>query len=177
MLRHLRGARELFLCLLGTSLVFLQSSRHESMVSSAANLHCAIVNSRFKTPAMPRVNWFAKRVLRIKQHSAVSATGRHLVGVDFWREAQVAIRNRGLAVTWVVGIARDRQGAQMISDAAIQVFKSASIQPRFLTLTRDDVTRLEFLASQVKEILDRGVARDDTPEWLKTPLSTNGAAK
>lgn len=65
----------------------------------------------------------------------------------------------------------------MISDAAIQVFKSASIQPRFLTLTRDDVIRLESLANQIKEILDRGVARDDTPEWLKTPVNGNGAAK
>jgi len=55
----------------------------------------------------------------------------------------------------------------MISDAAIQVFKSASIQPRFLTLTHADVSRLESLAKEVKEILDRGIARDETPEWLK----------
>lgn len=51
-----------------------------------------------------------------------------------------------------------------ISDAAIEVFKSASIQSRFLTLTHEDVGRLESLAKQVKEVLDRGVARDETPE-------------
>ncbi|HWH59493.1 MAG TPA: hypothetical protein VN682_17830 [Terriglobales bacterium] len=70
-----------------------------------------------------------------------------------------------------------RKGPAMISDAAIHVFKSASIQPRFLTLTHDDVIRLESLASQVKEILDRGAARDDTPEWLKPPVNGNGVAK
>jgi len=65
----------------------------------------------------------------------------------------------------------------MISDAAIQVFKTASIQPRFLTLTVNDVNQLESLAKQVKEILDRGVARDETPEWLKPHENGNGAAK
>jgi hypothetical protein len=65
----------------------------------------------------------------------------------------------------------------MISDDAIQIFKSASIQPRFLTLTGDDVGRLETLAKQVKEILDRGVARDETPEWLKPHKNGNGSAK
>ena len=65
----------------------------------------------------------------------------------------------------------------MISDAAIQVFKSASIQPRFLTLTVNDVSRLESLAKEVKEILDRGVARDDTPEWLKPHENGNGTSK
>jgi len=65
----------------------------------------------------------------------------------------------------------------MISDSAIEVFKSASIQPRFLTLAGDDVERLEFLAKEVKEILDRGVARDDTPEWLKPTTNGNGSAK
>jgi len=64
----------------------------------------------------------------------------------------------------------------MISDAAIEVFKSASIQPRFLTLTLDDVTRLESLATEIKEILDRGRARDETPEWLKPHSNGNGAA-
>ena len=64
----------------------------------------------------------------------------------------------------------------MISDAAIEVFKSASIQPRFLTLTLEDVAKLELLAKEVKEILDRGVARDETPEWLK-PQDGNGTAK
>jgi hypothetical protein len=63
----------------------------------------------------------------------------------------------------------------MISDSAIEVFKSASIQPKFLTLTGDDVKRLEFLAKEVKEILDRGVARDDTPEWLKPTTNGNGS--
>ena len=63
----------------------------------------------------------------------------------------------------------------MISDSAIEVFKSASIQPRFLTLAGDDVKRLEFLAKEVKEILDRGVARDDTPEWLKPTTNGNGS--
>ena len=65
----------------------------------------------------------------------------------------------------------------MISDAAIEVFKTASIQPRFLTLTHEDVFRLEALAQQVKEILDRGVARDETPEWLKPQKNGNGTAK
>lgn len=65
----------------------------------------------------------------------------------------------------------------MTSDAAMDIFKSASIQPRFLTLTRDDVIRLESLASQVKEILDRGVVRDNTPDWLKRPLNGNGDAQ
>ena len=65
----------------------------------------------------------------------------------------------------------------MISDAAIEVFKSASIQPRFLTLTHEDVMQLELLAKKVKEILDRGVARDQTPEWLKPHKNGNGPAE
>jgi len=65
----------------------------------------------------------------------------------------------------------------MISNAAIEIFKSASIQPRFLTLTLEDVTKLELLAKEVKQILDRGVARDETPEWLKPHKNGNGAAK
>ena len=65
----------------------------------------------------------------------------------------------------------------MISDDTIQIFKSASIQPRFLTLTHEDVGRLETLAKQVQEILDRGVARDKTPEWLKPHKNGNGTAK
>jgi len=65
----------------------------------------------------------------------------------------------------------------MISDAAIQVFKTASIQPKFLTLTINDVSRLESLAKEVKEILDRGIARDDTPEWLKPHENGNGTSK
>jgi len=65
----------------------------------------------------------------------------------------------------------------MISNAAIEIFKSASIQPRFLTITLQDVTKLELLAKEVKEILDRGVARDETPEWLKPHENGNGAAK
>jgi len=65
----------------------------------------------------------------------------------------------------------------MISNAAIEIFKSASIQPRFLTLTLEDVTKLELLAKEVKQILDRGVARDETPEWLKPHTNGNGAAK
>jgi hypothetical protein len=69
------------------------------------------------------------------------------------------------------------EGTEMISDAAIEVFKSASIQPRFLTLTHEDVGRLESLAKQVKEILDRGVARDETPEWLKPQKNGNGTVK
>ena len=65
----------------------------------------------------------------------------------------------------------------MISDAALQVFKAASIQPRFLALTINDVNQLESLAKQVKDILDRGVARDETPEWLKPHENGNDAAK
>jgi hypothetical protein len=65
----------------------------------------------------------------------------------------------------------------MISDAAIEVFKTASIQPRFLTLTPDDVSRLESLAKDIKEILDRGIARDETPEWLKPHTNGNGTAR
>ena len=65
----------------------------------------------------------------------------------------------------------------MISNAAIEIFKSASIQPRFLTLTLEDVIKLELLAKEVKQILDRGVARDETPEWLKPHKNGNGAAK
>jgi len=65
----------------------------------------------------------------------------------------------------------------MISDSAIEVFKSASIQPKFLTLAHDDVNRLEFLAKEVKEILARGVAKDNTPEWLKPTTNGNGNAK
>jgi len=65
----------------------------------------------------------------------------------------------------------------MISDAAIEIFKSASIQPRFLTLTQNDVIKLELLAKEVKEILARGVASDNTPEWLKPHVNGNGSAK
>ena len=65
----------------------------------------------------------------------------------------------------------------MISDTAIEIFKSASIQPRFLTLTTNDVVKLELLAKEVKEILDRGVARDTTPEWLKPHPKGNGTDK
>jgi hypothetical protein len=65
----------------------------------------------------------------------------------------------------------------MISDAAIEIFKSASIQLKFLTLTRNDVVKLELLAKEVKEILDRGVVRDSTPEWLKPHSNGNGTAK
>jgi len=64
----------------------------------------------------------------------------------------------------------------MISNAAIEVFKSASIQPRFLTLSLEDVTKLELLAKEVKEILARGIARDETPEWLKPHPNGNGTA-
>jgi len=64
----------------------------------------------------------------------------------------------------------------MISDAAIEIFKSASIQPKFLTLTHNDVMKLESLAKEVKEILDRGVVRDNTPEWLKPHSNGNGTA-
>ena len=65
----------------------------------------------------------------------------------------------------------------MISDAAIEVFKSASIQPRFLSLAHNDVVKLELLAKEVKGILDRGVASDNTPEWLKPNSNGNGTAK
>ena len=65
----------------------------------------------------------------------------------------------------------------MISDTAIEIFKNASIQPRFLTLTHEDVSRLESLAKQVREVLDRGVARDETPEWLKPHANGNGTPK
>jgi len=65
----------------------------------------------------------------------------------------------------------------MISDAAMEIFKSASIQPKFLTLTDNDAVKLELLAKEVKEILDRGVARDNTPEWLKPHTDGNGTAK
>ena len=65
----------------------------------------------------------------------------------------------------------------MISDAAIDIFKSASIQPKFLTLTHNDVAKLELLAQGVKEILDRGVVRDSTPEWLNPHSNGNGTAK
>jgi hypothetical protein len=65
---------------------------------------------------------------------------------------------------------------KMISDTAIEIFKSASIQPRFLTLTTNDVVKLELLAKELKEILDRGVARDTTPEWLKPHSNGNGTA-
>jgi len=64
----------------------------------------------------------------------------------------------------------------MISDAAIEVFKNASIQPRFLSLCLEDVTKLEALAKEVKEILDRGVTKDGTPEWLKPHRDGNGTA-
>jgi len=70
-----------------------------------------------------------------------------------------------------------QKGTKVISDAAIEVFKSASIQPRFLSLTHEDVTKLELLAKEVKEILDRGVARDQTPEWLRPHKNGNGTAE
>jgi hypothetical protein len=70
-----------------------------------------------------------------------------------------------------------KKGNNMISDAAIEIFKSASIQPRFLTLTQNDVIKLELLAEEVKEILARGVASDNTPEWLKPHANGNGSAK
>src|SRR5579872_2004596 len=69
-----------------------------------------------------------------------------------------------------------QKGAKMISDAAIEVFKNASIQPRFLSLCLEDVTKLEALAKEVKEILDRGVTKDGTPEWLKPHRDGNGTA-
>jgi hypothetical protein len=65
----------------------------------------------------------------------------------------------------------------MISDTALEIFKSASIQPRFLTLTDGDVAKLESLAKEVKDILDHGAARNDTPEWLKPHKNGNGGAK
>lgn len=73
-----------------------------------------------------------------------------------------------------VFVSKVQKGTKVISDAAIEVFKSASIQPRFLTLTLEDVAKLELLAKEVKEILDRGVARDQTPEWLKPHRNGNG---
>ena len=73
-----------------------------------------------------------------------------------------------------VSVSKVQKGTKVISDAAIEVFKSASIQPRFLTLTLEDVTKLELLAKEVKEILDRGVAQDETPEWLKPHKNGNG---
>lgn len=79
--------------------------------------------------------------------------------------------------TMFVFVSNVQKGPKVISDAAIEVFRSASIQPRFLTLTPDDVKSLEFLAQQVKEILDRGIARDETPDWLKPHKNGNGTAK
>lgn len=79
--------------------------------------------------------------------------------------------------TMFVFVSNVRKGPKVISDAAIEVFRSASIQPRFLTLTPDDVKSLEFLAQQVKEILDRGIARDEIPDWLKPHKNGNGAAE
>ena len=79
--------------------------------------------------------------------------------------------------TMLVFVSRTQKGPKVISDAAIEVFKSASIQPRFLTLTMEDVTKLELLAKEVKEILDRGVARDQTPDWLKPHKNGNGTAQ
>jgi hypothetical protein len=73
-----------------------------------------------------------------------------------------------------VFVSKVQKGTKVISDAAIEVFKSASIQPRFLTLTLEDVAKLELLAKEVKEILDRGVARDQTPDWLKPHRNGNG---
>lgn len=77
----------------------------------------------------------------------------------------------------LVFVSKVQKGTKVISDAAIEVFKSASIQPRFLTLTLEDVTKLELLAKEVKEILDRGVARDQTPDWLKPHKNGNGTAQ
>lgn len=79
--------------------------------------------------------------------------------------------------TMLVFVSKVQKGTKVISDAAIEVFKSASIQPRFLTLTLEDVTKLELLAKEVKEILDRGVARDQTPDWLKPHKNGNGTAE
>lgn len=64
-------------------------------------------------------------------------------------------RQDASAETMFVFVSNVQKGPKVISDAAIEVFRSASIQPRFLTLTLDDVKSLEFLAQQVKEILDR----------------------
>ena len=61
-----------------------------------------------------------------------------------------------------------------ISRRCNRIFKTASIQPRFPTLTLDDVSRLESLAKEVKTVLDRGRKRDDTPEWLKPHTNGNG---
>jgi hypothetical protein len=44
-------------------------------------------------------------------------------------------------------------------------------------LTDNDAVKLKLLAKEVKEILDRGVARDNTPEWLKPHLNGNGTGK
>jgi len=44
-------------------------------------------------------------------------------------------------------------------------------------LTENDTVKLNLLAKEVKEILDRGVARDNTPEWLKPHLNGNGTGK
>lgn len=79
--------------------------------------------------------------------------------------------------TMFVFVLRVQKGTKVISDAAIEVFKRASIQPRFLTLTHEDVSRLESLAEQLKQILDRGIARDDIPDWLKPAANGNGSAK
>ena len=79
--------------------------------------------------------------------------------------------------TMLVFVSKVQKGTKVISDAAIEVFKSASIQPRFLTLTLEDVTKLELLAKEVKEILDRGVAKDETPDWLKPHKNGNGTAQ
>jgi hypothetical protein len=64
----------------------------------------------------------------------------------------------------------------MISDSAIEVFKSACIQPVFLTLSSNDEAKLESLAKEVQEILGRAVANEDTPEWLKPHANRNGLA-
>jgi hypothetical protein len=39
------------------------------------------------------------------------------------------------------------------------------------------VAKLESLAKEVKDILDHGAARNDTPEWLKPHKNGNGGAK
>jgi hypothetical protein len=79
--------------------------------------------------------------------------------------------------TMLVFVSKVQKGSKVISDTAIEIFKSASIQPRFLTLTLEDVAKLELLAKEVKEILDRGVARDATPDWLKPHQNGNGTAQ
>ena len=79
--------------------------------------------------------------------------------------------------TMFVFVSQVQKGPKVISDAAIEVFKNASIQPRFLTLCLEDVNRLERLAREVKEILDRGVATDGTPDWLKPHRNGNGIAE